>query len=351
MSSEIEQDPSSPNSSDLLNLPEFREMKMRAEAAEARLRRIYNTPFWRFSKPLRKIYAQIWQRLITNRESNYVFKADSSEGTPVTSLVEGKVICEISNANVNAPSIALIAHFSKDLKVTESLERYIDAILKNGFQVILISATEIEGHLKISESLKNKITIIRKPNLGYDFGSWATALEYFPEVLSADEILLTNDSLIGPLDDISNLFFELRNSKFDITGITDSSQLQYHIQSYVVHMNKRAIQNLNLINFLKSVVHLGMKNDVILKYELGLTRTAQLSGLYVGSIFPWNLVTGLEKNPSLAGWSRLLDLGFPFLKKEAIRLGKHGEIKQMKNKLKEKFKNSDFAIEEIDSIS
>jgi lipopolysaccharide biosynthesis protein len=153
------------------------------------------------------------------------------------------------------------------------------------------------------------------------------------------------------LSDFSQLLKDLEKSAYDITGITDNAQLQYHIQSYLMHFNRNALENLNIQNFLKSIVHLGLKNDVILKYELGLTRTAQLSGLFVGALFPWNLVVSPGKNPSLTGWNRLFDLGFPFLKREAVRLGNHFEVKSMIREIEQKYPNSNWAVAELKSIS
>lgn len=336
---------------DLLELPEFREMKMRAEAAEARLRRIYNTPFWRYSKSIRKFYASLSQALLKKKETKFVFVPNKDEGRSVIELVRGKTQIEVNNANLSGSAIAVVAHFSITSDASKSLKSYIKGLQANGFQVILVSACEAAGTLNFDSDLTASLTIIRKPNLGYDFGSWAVAFDLFPEILNADEVLLTNDSLLGPFDDISELISKLRNSKFDVTGITDNSQLQYHIQSYMVHLKRAALQNLNTINLLKSVVHLGLKNDVILKYELGLTRIAQLSGLFVGAIFPWNLITTPEKNPSLAGWQRLIELGFPFLKREAVRLGSHSEVTQMKKFIKTNYGEQHFIIQEIESIS
>ena len=142
----------------------------------------------------------------------------------------------------------------------------------------------------------------------------------------------------------------MRKSNFDVTGLTDSNQLQYHIQSYLIHFKKSAVTNLNIQKLLKSVVHLNLKNDVILKYELGLTRTAQLSGLFVGALIPWNLVVAPEKNPSLVGWERMLELGFPFLKREAVRLASASERKKMLKVISTKYPNSEFAISEITSV-
>ena len=330
--------------------PEFREMKMRAEAAEAKLRRIYNTPIWRASKPIRKIYAKLNIFIEKISEKKFEFELNPAEGTPVVELITGKIRFEAENANLKASAIAIVAHYSKSPKISESLKKYLRELINNFFEIILVSACESEMDIALDEDLKSKITIIRKPNLGYDFGSWATALSELPEIFNCDELLLTNDSLIGPFDDISQLLDSLRSSNFDITGLTDSNQLQYHIQSYMIHLKKSAVTNTNIQKMLNSVVHLALKNDVILKYELGLTRTAQLSGLFVGAVFPWNLVVGPEKNPSLVGWERMLELGFPFLKREAVRLASSTEKKKMLNVISAKYPASNFAISEINSV-
>jgi len=335
----------------LKELPEFREMKMRAEAAEAKLRRIYGTPIWKISKPIRKIYARAIEKFEKKKEEKFVFKISSNDGVPVIDLIKTQVKVEAENANLENKSIAIIAHFSNKNAVSESLTRYLVSLLDCNYSVVLASACESSDELVLDPKIKSKITILRKPNLGYDFGSWAIALDRYPEIFSAERLLLTNDSLIGPLDDISKIISALENSDFDITGVTDNSELQYHIQSYLMLLKPTAIKNLNVQNLLKSIVHLELKNEVILKYELGLTRVAQLSGLFVGSLFSWNLLVQPGKNPSLVGWKRLIELGFPFLKREAVRKGSHSEVSDMKTFISKNFQNSEWAIAEIKSIT
>ena len=99
------------------------------------------------------------------------------------------------------------------------------------------------------------------------------------------------------------------------------------------------------------MIHLDLKNEVILKYELGLTRTAQLSGLYVGALFPWNLIVKPGSNPSLSGWKRLIELGFPFLKKESVRRGSSKEKSEIKQFISSNFPEATWAVEEIKLIS
>lgn len=350
----------SPNNSDskgedtnieLFDSPEFQEMKMRAEAAEARLRRIYNTPIWRLSKPIRKIYSKISKIIGIQQDSKFIFKPDPHEGQKVVDLIHGQIKFETRNADLHKKSIAIVAQFSKEPLLSKSLESFIYGLIDNSFSVVLVSACESSEELKVSDSLRSQITIVRKPNLGYDFGSWAVALNQIPEILNADELLLTNDSLIGPFADFSHLISKLKTSNYDITGITDSDQLQYHIQSYMVYLNEVAIKNKNIQEFLLSVVHLGLKNDVILKYELGLTRVAQLSGLFVGAVYPWNSVVPPGKNPTLKGWQRMIHLGFPFLKREAVRLASQSEVTKMIKIINQEFENTEPFIEEIKLIN
>ena len=336
---------------ELIELPEFQEMKMRAEAAEARLRRIYNTPFWKFSKPIRKIYAKISKIIGIKQDSKFIFKPDPNEGQRVVDLTEGKIKFEAKNADLQKNSIAIVAQFSKEPVLSKSLEKYISGLINNSFSVVLVSACESPEVLEVSDQIRSKITIMRKQNLGYDFGSWAVALNAIPEIFDAKELLLTNDSLIGPFADFSHLLSNFRNSNYDITGITDSDQLQYHIQSYMVYLNETAIKEKNIQDFLLSIVHLGLKNDVILKYELGLTRVAQLSGLFVGAVYPWNSVVQPGKNPTLRGWQRLIHLGFPFLKREAVRLASQSEVSEMINFIKQEFEDAESFVNEIKLIN
>ena len=76
-------------------------------------------------------------------------------------------------------------------------------------------------------------------NKGWDFGMWHYGLMN-STTDSYERIALVNDSciLFKPLTDFFNW---LNASNLDLAGITDSSQYTYHLQSYFIVMNKRAI--------------------------------------------------------------------------------------------------------------
>jgi hypothetical protein len=80
---------------------------------------------------------------------------------------------------------------------------------------------------------------------------------------------------------------------------------------------------------------------VIQAYELGLTGRAQSNGLRVGAIFPWNLITDYWENPSIHGAANLVELGFPFLKREVLRESSEIELSKLRKIFIERFEVSE----------
>ncbi len=64
-----------------------------------------------------------------------------------------------------------------------------------GYLVVVVSTAEVPEPLDWSSDRPERLTVLRRPNLGYDFGSWATAIDRYPQVVEADRVLLLNDSL------------------------------------------------------------------------------------------------------------------------------------------------------------
>ena len=74
--------------------------------------------------------------------------------------------------------------------------------------------------------------MLRKPNVGYDFGSWSVALQLIPEIASADRTLLVNDSMIGPFTPLEPILAKFDSTAADVWALTDTKQFGHHLQSY-----------------------------------------------------------------------------------------------------------------------
>ena len=316
--------------------------RMHAQLSENHLNRILQSPAWKLTKPFRILNLIAWK---LNPKSRYVEKKSwepKKSGQTVFELVRSSLVIEENNADHNAAKIALFAHWSSREVVSLSTQILVSNLLDSGYQVILISACESPAPLVIDAKIKERITIVRKANLGYDFGSWSTGIQLFPEVVGAEHVIIVNDSLIGPFDDsFSEIIEELESAPFDLTGISDSIQMRHHIQSYLIHFKQEAFAKPAIQKFWKEIYLQDEKMDVVEAYEIGLTATAQANKLFVGALFPWNLVGQYWQNPSVDNWERLLDLGFPFIKREVARESREAKNKSLIPKIEKRFSVSE----------
>ena len=332
---------SSPEELDLSGLrQQLREARLdrdgwhiQARLATNHLNRILKSPAWRITKPFRIINLLAWKikpELLNEDDDGWSI---NSKGNTVWQELENEIRVESDNAKLGQPKIAVLAHWSENAKVSISSNRLIDQLIANDYEVVFVSACEDAGELVFDSDQQARITILRKPNYGYDFGSWSVALAKFPEIFEASEVLILNDSNSGPYGSMNDLLGLMASSPFDITGITDSLQIRYHIQSYMMHFKNGSLSSDALRSFWLEVRSQDEKMDVIQAYELGLTSKAQSNGFYVGAIFPWNLVTDYWENPSIHGANRLLELGVPFVKREVIRSLSKKELSPIKSKI------------------
>ena len=289
-----------------------------ARQSRSQLQRILRSPAWKLTKPFRIINLVVWRfkpELFDDIQDPWVIVR---AGKSVWQTVRSQVKVEASNANLASPKIAVLAHWSDNETISVSVNALIDELIKNAYEVVLVSACESTEDLKFIGNQREKITILRKPNYGYDFGSWSVALFQFPDILNADEVLILNDSNAGPFGSMKEMLQSMSDSPFDITGVTDSLQIRYHIQSFMMHFKNGSLKHEAIVGFWKEIYAQAEKKNVIQAYEIGLTSCAQSNGLYVGAIFPWNLIVDHWENPSIHGARRLIELGYPFVKREYV---------------------------------
>jgi hypothetical protein len=317
--------------------------RIQAQLSENHLTRILTSPAWKITKPFRILNLLAWKVKPSLKHVETQNWIPESKGKTVFEIVKNESTFECSNANLNVERIAYFAQWSASEKVSISTQRLIKELIEFGYSVVLISACESTKVLEMDDDIRQKITIIRKPNIGYDFGSWSVAMQLLPTSRSASHVIVVNDSLVGPFAGLKDLFTALESSPFDVTGITDSIQMRHHVQSYLLHFKNGSFQNPGIVDFWNNIFVQEDKMEVIKSYELGLTAKAQAANLFVGALYPWNLVGQYWHNPSVDRWRRLIDLGFPFIKREVFREANSKTLKSLTSKVNETFSiGSDF---------
>jgi rhamnosyltransferase len=190
---------------------------------------------------------------------------------------------------------------------------------------------------------------LARDNIGYDFSSWRAGLEALGQPDRFDEIVCANDSVYGPLFNLEPAFTDARVATADLWGMCLSEQGTKrrgrvacpHMQSWWFAMRKPLLASSAFTRFWNSVVPLTTKDDIVDRYEIGLTEHFaragfQIAGLYdarlAGPVTWWELLPHLSlwhptlsrrhfrksrrmpHNPSELVWQRLLDAGVPFVK-------------------------------------
>jgi hypothetical protein len=323
--------------------------RMRAQLSENHLTSILSSPAWKITKPIRIVNLLAWRLKPSLKHEETQNWMPEPKGKTVFEIVKNESTFECDNANLNVERIAYFAQWSSSEKVSTSTQRLIKELIEFGYSVVLVSACESPKPLEVNDDIRQNITIIRKPNIGYDFGSWSVAMQLLPSSRSASHVIVVNDSLVGPFTGLKDLFISLESSPFDVTGMTDSIQMRHHVQSYLLHFKNGSFQNQAIVEFWNNIFVQEDKMEVIKSYELGLTAKAQAAGFFVGALYPWNLVGQYWQNPSVDRWRRLIELGFPFVKREVVRKANSKKLKSIISKVGEVFSiNNDLEQEVLD---
>lgn len=214
-----------------------------------------------------------------------------------------------------ADRIAIIASWSPSPEMSLSLSKYLWELSRCGYVCLVVSSADTASPLRWPHGLPPDAVVLRRENIGYDFGSWAAALNALPEARKAEHVLLTNDSMVGPFTEIASLLREAESSLAGVVALTDSLQMGHAIQSYFMMFNGGILDERPWRSFFQSIRPQPSKMDVVYRYEVKVGQVAVSGGYGWDVIFPAKGMHMEHTNPVLFGWEELLTKGFPFVKR------------------------------------
>jgi lipopolysaccharide biosynthesis protein len=214
--------------------------------------------------------------------------------------------------------VAVVAQFSESAALSRSFQTLVEALVAEGFFVIVSSTTQAEGSLAWPAGRPENVAVLRRPNVGYDFGSWAVVINAFPRVREAGRVLVVNDSLVGPFTALTALVADFESAAADVWGAVRSHQFAPHLQSYFLGFRNGALALPPIRSFWRSISVQGTKTDVIWKYELGFSAMLRAKAIPTATAFDGADLVGEGLNPAILGWHALLEAGFPFVKRELL---------------------------------
>lgn len=203
---------------------------------------------------------------------------------------------------------------------------YMKAIREAGYLLLALGVATADPRAAQDPGDQIADGFAARANAGYDFALWAAGLRNNPEVWKAESLLLVNDSVFVASDMMGSVFERLAQSKADVTGLTPCWLESYHLQSYFLSFNRKALENPALFDFWDSVVSWKDKFRIISAYEVGMTGKLIAAGLCCDSLFHPRGGQGLSRlNPSIHLWREILEAGLPFVKVQLLRDNPTGE--------------------------
>ncbi|MDQ3185973.1 MAG: rhamnan synthesis F family protein [Pseudomonadota bacterium] len=223
--------------------------------------------------------------------------------------------------------VCFFCSYDKENVVRENVYYYLEQLALAGFDIVFISSSDAISDADLKKLSECCIKIISRENKGYDFYSWKTGLEKYPQHISHKGLLLANDSVLGPLFSIKDIIARLENHGADIVGMTDCFLFYPHLQSYFLYCKNSVIVSEEFIGFFKRVDVLELKMAIIRRYEVGFSRSLgrrfKLSALYnlESVVDPVRYIERPKKwiEPTSHFWKPLItEFKFPFLKKSLL---------------------------------
>lgn len=258
-----------------------------------------------------------------------------AEGTGFTSLAATlPPIPPAAKETKKVRRLALFVHYQADKTISDT-DLYLLKELAKSSEIIVISNSGLSSHATRKVLAFAKDVIVRN-NTGYDFCAWKAALNSTP-LDNYDELVLLNNSIIGPFHSFDRIFGRMERSNADFWGMTEFPEthnpkreeakylpggvIPRHIQSYFLVFRRKAIDSKAFHDFWASVKEEATLPDVVAKYETQLTRKLEEDGLisdaYLRTAARLQDVDRItpEYNAIYCRPQDFLVLGFPFLKK------------------------------------
>lgn len=167
--------------------------------------------------------------------------------------------------------LAIFAHYDVDNVIDDYVVYYLAALSRADCDVVFVSTSNLPSAETARVSLFCRDCICRD-NTGYDFLSYKEGLySSSVNVREYETVVLCNDSVYGPLYDLSSVFSKMEGTNADFWGVTDSRELRPHVQTYFVAFGKKLVNSGALDDFFGNVTVLKEKQEIIERYEIGLT--------------------------------------------------------------------------------
>lgn len=196
-----------------------------------------------------------------------------------------------------------MAHYDPDGALAPHAARAAAALTEVAERVLLVSTAGLTAAARAA--VPPGVELVERENSGYDFGSWRAGLDRLGLLRtdplgtsplgtgplgtggggSPPEVVLTNDSCIGPLVPWSRVFDGMAGRPGDFWGMTRTLRRGLHVQSFFLVFRPWVVGAPSFRRFWTDLVAVSDRRQVIARHEVGLSVALQDAGFASDSWF------------------------------------------------------------------
>lgn len=200
--------------------------------------------------------------------------------------------------------LCLYAHYGSTPLVAGHVLFHLQQLAGLGFRIGFVSNSEISA---ASEASLKKVCerVIVRENSGLDFCMWQRAMAEY-DLLQFEELLLTNSSIIGPLQPLAPVWERPALAGCDFWGLTDNDEFKPHVSSFFLVFRQRVLHSERFREFWRAVLPYKEKWQVIYAYELGLSQWLHEGGFEWRAVFSQQEILAAYRS-DLGLWGKCRD--------------------------------------------
>jgi len=210
-------------------------------------------------------------------------------------------------------SICFFSSYYTGENIPKYVRFYLSELSRHFTEVLFLTNEKVLSADDLQFLSSHNISYRLYKNEGYDFGMWYKAFQEC-DIMKYDRVGLINDSCI--LFNKLDFYFDwLKKGEMDYCGMTDCKLITYHIQSYFIIINKKAIPL--VLEYFKQHGIIADIKLLIRTYEIGLNTYLIQAGMKGAAYYSFKDDVSVL-NPSLMKAKELIKKGAPLIKKRIL---------------------------------
>ena len=200
-----------------------------------------------------------------------------------------------------AGKVCVFAHFDRKGEVHDYVLHYLKALRDAGFSILFVSGASSLSPDGVEELSRLAHRIVRRKSHGGYFGAYKDGIAAIGDLGSIDLLLLTNDSLYGPLFPLAPVLERVAVLHGQFWSLTDSWDRAYHLDTDFILFGRDAIASPAFRAFWTAVRYVNSRHYIFRRYEVGLSQALIRGGLRGGALCNYRDLSRLVINAVRSG--------------------------------------------------